>query len=1181
MRIVDRFRPSTSATGRWKRLFADLMSASIVLVLAFLVAAPLNAFPSPQEETAAAEFFETSIRPLLAEKCQSCHGKKKQEGGLRLTDRSKTLTGGDSGPAVVPGNAEESLLVRAVGYAADLKMPPDGKLADVEIKNLFRWVERGAVWPNDEHSDRAAATGSGESAKEYLWSLQPVSEVSPPDILAKAWPVSPIDHFIAAAIEQRGLGLGPPADKRTLLRRISFDLIGIPPSPGEIREFLNDQSPDAFAKIVDRFLDSPRYGERWGRHWLDVVRYADARDLIQLPADSDFREAWRYRDWVVKAFNQDLPYDKFIELQIAGDLMQPADASEIDADALVATGMLAIADFVPGDVDKEQMVADYVNDQVDVVGRAILGLTIACARCHDHKFDPVSTEDYYALAGIFFSTRLIPGPVPGNTPLIRVPLLPLAEIMAIEAQSERDKQRLAELSIRVQTAEDREYLVDLERQVNSALKRDLPAVVEYFHRCREPNPPMLAEFAAACMVDPATLNRWMAFLDHQPACTALLEHQTINDQQPVHRKRFAEVLANALSSIANGRSEQLASDPLAKSIAEGQLLRFRADDPSITTDGSGHITLWPDRAGVADDAVLARNSFGPRVVPEVIQGEVRKTIRFDGDAILQVPRSVPATGSLFAVFRPDPGTAGTRLIGWEDSAVGQHGIGLMPTADGGLHAVLRRQGANGDVVIPASGTPEFQLISLTWGSGGIALFRNGQAAGTNTAIDSVSSDPGITELRIGGPGSGAGQRFRGDLCELRIFAGALDEPARRRVESELRDHWLAPSADKTDVAMSNRVSELYDELLSPRSPYWIEAEQRRQALPEEVRQRLAAERVELESLKRKPTVEIPRAVVVQDGGPPGTKHEGFHDAHVFIRGNPAKPGSIVPRGFPHVLAGAVPLRIQHGSGRLELARWLTQPDNPLTARVMVNRIWQHHFGEGLVRTSTNFGVRGELPSHPELLDYLAGRFVSSGWSVKAMHRLIVLSSVYQQGSGLGATALSHSVDPENRLLAHMPRRRLESEAIRDSLLAVSGLLDPTPGGPGFLEIEVPRRTLYLMSVRTGAKTADFNSLFDGPDGGGIIERRNQSIVAPQSLFLMNETWIDQVSSALAGRIKREAASSSHEDRMRLLYEITLARVPTSAETEIGLQLLADSSDGDPWIRYCRVILCSNEFIYVD
>lgn len=278
----------------------------------------------------------------------------------------------------------------------------------------------------------------------------------------------------------------------------------------------------------------------------------------------------------------------------------------------------------------------------------------------------------------------------------------------------------------------------------------------------------------------------------------------------------------------------------------------------------------------------------------------------------------------------------------------------------------------------------------------------------------------------------------------------------------------------------DHVADLYDELLSPRSPYWVAAADRSQLLPQEVRDRLAAQRDELESLKNKPVVVIPQAVVVQEGGPLGTKHAGFHDAPVFLRGNPATPGKTVPRGFPQVLARLNPPKISTGSGRRELAEWLTRPDSAaggLTARVMVNRIWQHHFGEGLVRTSTNFGVRGERPGHPELLDHLSRRFIDSGWSIKAMHRLIVLSSVYQQSTF--ASDATRAADPENCWLARMPRRRLEAEAIRDSLLSVSGLLDATPGGPGFLDVAVPRRTPYLMSVRTGSKTADFNSLFDG------------------------------------------------------------------------------------------------------
>jgi len=1166
-----------------------------------------NACCSSRDDSAAVEFFETAIRPLFAEKCVGCHGPKKQEAGLRLNSHTGAITGGDSGPAILPGDPQKSLLIRAVGYQSELKMPPDGKLAEKEIANLVRWIQDGAVWPGDERGDPLVSSDAVSATKSNLWSLQPVSDSALPEVQSQGWSVSSIDFFILNALEKRELRPGPPADQRTLLRRITYDLTGLPPSPAEIDQFLNDPSPAAFENVVDRLLASPHYGERWGRHWLDVVRYADARDLIQLPIDSDFREAWRYRDWVVKAFNHDLPYDQFVAMQIAGDLMQPDDPAMIDADALVATGMLAIADFVPGDVDKDQMIADCVNDQIDVVGRAVLGMTIACARCHDHKFDPVSTEDYYSLAGIFFSSRLIPGPVPGNTPLVRVPLLPAVEIKAIEAQSKHDRQRLAELSGFVQTSSDREYAAYLQNKVVSSLPHDLPMAVEYIRRANDAKPPTLAEFATAHNAEPETLQRWLTFLRRQPVLPVLnellkddvLSNEPTSTDAPAIRK-----LLNQLAAIADERREHQSSDPIARSLAESQVLQFRADDRSISTDNCGQILLWPDRGSISDDAIPITDTPGPRMTKASIHDRLRPVIRFNGNAMLQVPRSVPVTGSLFAVFRPDPDAAGTRLVGWEDSAVGQHGVGLMSTADGGLHAILRRTGASGDVVLPAPNPVDFRLISLTWGTGGGTCFRNGEKVGANTAIDSVSSDPAITALHIGGPGSGTGQRFRGDLCELRVYAMPVDDAARVRVEDELRSRWLTPTAEQVPLAENDPAADLYDELLSPRSPYWIDSEQRLHAYSEEARQRLAAENEELQSLKNKSAAEIPRAVVIQDGGVPGTKHDGFHDAQVYIRGNPAKPGKTVPRGFPKSLTNADSPTIHDGSGRRELARWLTQRNNPLTARVMVNRIWQHHFGTGLVRTSTNFGFRGERPSHPELLDYLAIRFMESGWSVKAMHRLIVLSSVYQQSSmrppdmaepqqttgnpGSAAAEVQRSVsrladevDPENRLLSYMPRRRLEAEAIRDSLLAVSGLLDPSPGGPGFLEIAVPRRTLYLMSVRTGAKTADFSSLFDGPNGGGIIERRNQSIVAPQALFLLNDVWLDQVSATLAARIARDALSNDPEARVRLLYEVTLARAPTSAEIEIGLQLVANSDETDSWARYCRVILCSNEFIYVD
>ncbi len=1111
-------------------------------------------------------FFENKIRPILVESCLRCHGDTKKSGALRIDSREALLKGSASGAAIVPGKPEESLLIRAILRQEDVSaMPPEKEkaLKPNQVADFVAWIKAGAVWP--------AKTAKFETAKH--WAFEPIRSAAPPIVRDRAWVTSNVDAFIRSKHEAAGLIPAPPADKRSLLRRITFDLTGLPPSPDELRDFLDDDSPNAFTKVVDRLLASPRYGERWGRHWLDVVRYADARDLIQLPIESDFREAWRYRDWVVASFNLDLPYNEFVTRQLAGDLMQPPEPTKLDADALVATGMLAIADFVPGDVDKQQMIADYVNDEIDVVGRAFLGLTLACARCHDHKFDPITTEDYYAMAGIFFSTRVIPSPVLGNTPLVRVPLLPASEIQAINTQAQRDKQRLADLSQFVQVAADQEYLSYLKRQLVDATPRDLPAAIEFLHS----KPSTLADFAAARKLDVSMLERWVKFLNQQPPPTALLPLLAETDRATA--TRLAEEMAKKLSLIAAERREQETRHSVAQSLAKTELLQFRADDRHIAINATRQVTLWPDRAAIADDATPPPDLHGPVLATEMIHGHSRPVIRFDGEAVLQSPRTVPLTGALFAVFRPDPiASAGTRLIGWEDSAVGQHGLGLMPTAAGGLHAILRRAGASGDIVAPApSKNSEFQLISLTWGSAGVALFRNGEAIGTNKSIDSISSDPAIAALRIGGPGSGGSQRFRGDLCELRVYGSPLDDAARARVEAELRTRWFAPLDQQ--VARVDDVSDLYDELLSSRSPYWIAATDRSQLLPQEVRDRLAAQRDELEMLKKKPAVVIPQAVVVQDGGPTGTKHEGFHDAPVFLRGNPATPGKTVPRGFPQVVAGLNPPRITEGSGRRELAEWLTRPDNPLTARVMVNRIWQHHFGEGLVRTSTNFGVRGERPSHPELLDHLARRFIDSGWSIKSLHRQIVLSSVYQQSTFASDT--TRMADPENHWLARMPRRRLEAEAIRDALLAVSGRLDATPGGPGFLEAAVPRRTLYLMTSRTGAKTADFNSVFDGPDGGGIIERRNSSIVAPQALYLLNDPLLDDVSAALAARVAREVPSGHDDERIARLYELALGRAPTPAEFDIGRLLIVDPAVKDAWARYCRVVFCTNEFVYVD
>jgi len=1097
------------------------------------------------------------------------------------------LKGGDTGPVAIAGDPRGSLLVQAIRYEDEPKMPPKGRLLDREIEVLSRWVAMGLPWPETTPPTPAPAVGNGGARftelQRRFWSFQPVKDVAIPAVRDTSWARSAIDRFLLAALEKKGLAPAAPADRRTLIRRATFDLIGLPPTPAEIDAFLGDQSPQAFSRVVDRLLASPQYGERWGRHWLDVVRYADARDLIQLPAASDFREAWRYRDWVVEAFNRDLSYSEFLRNQVAGDLLPPPQPGGINKDGLVATGLLAIADFVPGDGDKDQMIADYVNDEIDVVSKAFLGLTVACARCHDHKFDPISTEDYYALAGIFFSSRLIPGPVPGNTPLVRVPLLSQDEITRLQAREAAFKRRRAELEQGLPDAADRSFLDLLRHLLAVKIAPYLVAAGEYRQRkSRQANPP-LAEIARMNGLHEGLLAGFVDYLGRVAAQPSISRHPTLRGAAAgtlvgSGLEAAAARLQQDLAALAALKEEKSACSSREHALARNSVIRLRADDPHLVTDTESRVVLWPNRTELPLDAKPVTSARRPLKTSALINGHARAVLRFDGDSLLESPRRVPATGSLFVVFRAaDTASPGQRLLGWEDSSAGKHGLGLMLEPGGRLHAILRNSGLVGDLV-DAHTTGGFELVCITWGSQGTTLHRNGTAAGSQNGIEALSSDPGIAALRLGGPGSGGSPRFRGDLAEVRTYDRQLEEDERRMVEAELRAAWFEAAGPK--MPPSDALNELYAELLSARGPFWLAAEERRKMLPPPERSRLDGLSRELHVLRTRPAQDIPQAVVVQDGGPMGTRHEGSKDAQVFVRGNSKRLGKSVPRAVPRVLLGErePQIKITKGSGRRELAGWLASRDNPLTARVMVNRVWQHHFGEALVRTPSDFGERGERPTNPKLLDWLAARFVESGWSVKAMHRLIMLSSAYEQSSRAGAEALAR--DPDNRLFGRMNRRRLEAEAIRDSLLAVAGRLDAAPGGPAFCDLAVPRRTLYLQSVRTGPGTPDFGRVFDRADPGSIVEKRGESVVAPQALFFLNDPFVSESARALAARIAREAPGA-RETRIRRLYSLTLGRPPSSAELDLGWKLLAEDTDVDPWERYCQLILCQNEFLYAD
>ena len=650
---------------------------------------------------------------------------------------------------------------------------------------------------------------------------------------------------------------------------------------------------------------------------------------------------------------------------------------------------------MPGDVDKDQMIADYVNDEIDVVGQTFLGLSLACARCHDHKFDPISTEDYYALAGIFFSTSLIPGTVPGNTPLVRVPLLPPDELARLQARDAADARRRAELEQQVPDSVDRAYIAHLKRLISGQTARYLVAACEYRNRQTDSAKAPLGEPAHRHGLHEGLLAAWVDYLSRVAEQTTAGRHPTLRDAATGKRvgpalNQSAAELQQALAALATRRETESAAPSEDGSLPRDCVLRFRADDPYLLTDSESRARLWPNRSGLPADARPVGSGKGPLKTTAAIGGQTKDVLRFDGQALLEAPRLVPSIGSLYVVFQSaKTATGGQRLLGWEDSDVGKHGLSLMPEPGGALRAILRNHGQAGDLV-DSRAESGFEIVCVTWGPNGTTLHRNGVAAGSSKGIVAVSSDTGITALHLGGPGSGSSPRFRGDVAEIRVYQRQLDDAARQRVETDLHRTWF--EAINATALPRDPIAELYDELLSARGPFWLPADARKALLPLEDRSRLASLGHELDVLKSKAPIEVPQAVVVREGGPKGTRHEGFKDAPVFLRGNHKRLGKSVPRGFPRVLTGGRPTRITEGSGRRQLADWLTRPDHPLTARVMVNRIWQHHFGEGLVRTANDFGRRGDPPSHPELLDYLAARFVESGWSAKATHRLIMLSN---------------------------------------------------------------------------------------------------------------------------------------------------------------------------------------------
>jgi hypothetical protein len=990
------------------------------------------------------EYFESRVRPLLVKHCVECHGPKKQESGLRLDSRQGWRTGGENGAAIVPSKPDQSLLIKAVRYSDEnLQMPPDGKLTALQITDLVAWVKMGA--PDPRASPKAAKTITRMSLTDArkFWSFQPVASPVLPTVDNKPWPKNAVDHFVLAKLEEKKLTPNQPADKLTLIRRATFDLTGLPPTPTEIDEFLQDSSPEAFETLVDRLLDSSAYGERWGRHWLDVARYADTAGD---GADYPVREAGKYRDWVVNAFNKDKPFDQFVREQIAGDILAASGPVDLYADRVIATGFLAIGKRYGYSPKPDYQHLDFA-DVIDSVGRSLLGLSLGCARCHDHKYDPVSAADYYAMYGIAQSTKwAFPGGEEHKGPAHFPALVPPTEAVRIDRLK---AEKLAQL--------DRQIAAF--KKERSTLGGDSFAGGVDLDLERQPigKPPGKPWFHAGPI---SVLKEAQSPFNHvhPPGQRGV----RIGSGKPTDGLRY--VFANGLKAAANKQMHFTIDFRTVAPATQKGAYRFYL--------GRGVIQSLAVECSVTSTDFAIRNGPNWEVVRQV-----------------------------------KPGTWYTLRITLDHAKKSYSGI--VGNADNVTSFEKKATGTNWDGVADTFICDAFGHIS------GPASARD---------LDNI----GLQESPFGELESGP------------IVAPKQTPGARERV---------AKLAAQIEQLTKQRKTE-----------------------------------------EARATYEV--AYGVSEGTPA--------NARIQKRGEPSKLGDEVPRRFLEVLGGDGLPADSSGSGRLELANWITRPTNPLTARVFVNRVWQWHFGKGLVTTPSDFGSRGTPPSHPELLDWLAAKFVQSGWSVKKLHRLIMMSQTYQLASSDNANNLKS--DPSNQWLWRYSRRPLDAESIRDAMLFVSGKLDRTvPAQHPFPPVKTwgytihrpfhavydsNHRSIYLMVQRN--RRHPFLALFDAADPNQSVAERKPTTTPTQTLYLMNSPFVHEQSEAFAKRLM--ASSGDPRIQMRLAFQMAHGQTPPEARITEALafvtaykQKLASQKDNSlaAWSALARVLLTSNAFLYVD
>ena len=1100
-----------------------------VFALALLVAPSIGMATEPSGE----DFFESRVRPVLVEHCTDCHGEDSAESDLRVDTLAGLLRGGERGPAIVIGKPNESLLIGAIRHGELLKMPEKTKLPAKQIADLARWVEIGAPWPNAEPLPEVTSTTVDEEPdwsdeQKSFWAFRPPVRSPVPSTKRTDWVRTPIDAFILARLEAAELAPARKAQKRTLLRRAALDLIGIPPTPEEIDAFLADETPDAFAHVIDRLLASPFYGQRWGRHWLDVARYADSNGLDENLA---FANAFRYRDYVVRAFNRDLPFDQFVREQLAGDLLSDRPDASDAFDRLTATGFLSLGAKMLAEDDPVKMRMDIIDEQIDTIGRTFMGITLGCARCHDHKFDPVSTHDYYGLAGIFESTRTMEN----FSVVARWQELPLAEPDALEARAAHLKQIAGK-----QTEIDR-----------------------------------LVQSANAAILDEARLHAGDYLL------------------AALRRRRLDELHARARPHGARPDIESHPGTVLveAEDFARGNVEKdFRTYGKSI-----GVLVNKGATPNFAEYDIDLPEAGMYRVELRYAAAASRPCKLFVNGALVKPDAAGAVTGS----WNPDGQK--WEVQGFFEFETGRNVVRLeQPQFFPHIDKLLLAPEPDG---IPSTDQKPFdptyqplpELVGqwTTW-LGKIEKDADPTFAELRDFLSTTRADVRDEEKAPASIPEAAASKANRD-ASIRELANRYGERF-RKAEEKWRRLMEKPNAKNIERLDDDAEEALRQVLYRPDGPF---------APPANIETRYGAEKrgrlVELRGEKgslEKATPQFAHAMAVSDQTP--------KDVRIHVRGSHLSQGAVVPRRMLRVLAPESQSTIDPGaSGRLELADWLANPSHPLTARVIVNRIWLWHFGQGLVRSPDNFGRLGERPTHPELLDWLTVRFVESGWSIKALHRLILRSSTWQQSAEFGERAAE--VDPENRLWWRMNRRRLEAEAIRDSMLAVCGTLDGSMGGsllPTKNRAYVTstanidpvvyvsnRRSIYLPVVRSAL--FDVFQAFDFADPSVLNGQRQSTTVAPQALFMMNSRFSADVALRLAQRIAREEPADPNARVVRA-WRLVYGRSPSADEIARSVTYVGEyetrfgrhypDRDDAPlraWQSLCRALLGANEFLFVE